>query len=145
MSGPKRMAAFTQNPTELLGYYDTSMTATCASKGDRQVSLPFLNIRGNQEFEKWECVFQKGSGKRLFKNVGADILLKACSLPQLGDPMRIGQETTVDNQIGFGGYPVLVTERHNGCLHELFIVYIAEHLDDPGFQFMDDEITCIDD
>src|SRR6267378_4074531 len=112
-----RVPAAVQRLVHRFRQHDRTMAPPGASKGDRQVALPFPDIVRNQIGQQALDAPQELSGLRKGADITGDARVAPRKLAQFGNEMRIRQKTHVKDEVGIRWNPVLVTETHQGNHH----------------------------
>src|SRR5581483_5491603 len=96
---------------EVVGHDHRAVTAPRAPDAHREVRLPFRDEPRDHEAEERPEPSHELPVGLLASHVGLDRLVGADERAELVDPVRVGQEADVDDEIGVAGGPVLVSER----------------------------------
>src|SRR5215470_19416859 len=84
------------------------MLAACAAKADRQIALALAHVVGNQINQKSGDAVDELLRLRKRADIFGDTWMASGKAAELGNEMRIGQETHVEQQVGVVGNSGLV-------------------------------------
>ena len=91
-----------------------AVLAARAADRDRHVPLALAAVAGGDELEQLGVAVEELLGAGLVEDVAGDLLVEAGEGAQLRDPVRVGQEAAVDDEVGVDRQAVLVAEGHDG-------------------------------
>jgi len=95
---------------QVVGDDHRAVLAARAADRHREMVRAFLDVFRKRIVGESQQALQELLGLRLLHDIVIDALVVARIRPQVDDPVRIGQETDVDHQIGIQRHAVLVAE-----------------------------------
>ncbi len=87
------------------------MAPAGTADGDRQMRLALGDVLGDQEVQQRPEPLVEGLELAVARHVLDDLRIEARQRPQLGFPVRVGQEAHVEHDVAVARQPVLVAER----------------------------------
>ena len=99
---------------ELLGRGDRAVLAAGAADRDGHIALALTAVSGRDELEQLGVAVEELLGAGLVEDVRRHLLVQAGVRAQLRDPVRVGQEPHVHDQVGVDRQAVLEAEGHDG-------------------------------
>ena len=106
-SAASRAASFSDMATR-------AVLAAGAADGDGHVALALAAVAGGDELEQLGVAVEELLGAGLVEDVAGHLLVEAGEGAQLRDPVRVGQEAAVHDQVGVDRQAVLEAEGHDG-------------------------------
>ena len=104
--------------------------------------MPSRTYAGSSEREEPLELVEERPRLRLGEHVVAHAWIGAGERPQLVDPVRVGQEATVEHEVDVDREPVLVAERHDAGLERAGAVVLVEELAQAVAQLVHVELAC---
>ena len=106
--------------------------------------FPSSSKAGQGEPDEVVDPVEEGAGGLLAEHEVAHGGVEARQRAQLLDPVRVGQEAAVEDEVGVEGHAVLVPEGHHRRAHARLRL-VAEQLGDPLAQLVDVQLAGVDD
>src|SRR6476661_8253808 len=127
-----------------LGDRHGPVLATRAADGDRDVAAALADVAVDHRVEQAAGPAQELVGALLPHDELADRRVPSGQGPQLGDPVRVGQEAHVEDDVGIERQAVLEPERHDGDA-QLDAAVAREERGQLGAQLVHVEARAVDD
>ena len=139
VSGVTKMLA------DFLSDHHGAMLSARAAEGDRQVALPFVNVVRQQVDEQVGDARDELASLREGANVLGDVRVASCKRTELGDEVRVGQKSDVEDEVGVLGHALTKSEAHAGDQDAFFRGLFLESLGDVGAKLVNIELGSVDD
>ena len=97
---------------DFFGDHDGAMLSAGAAEGDRQVALPFVNVVRQQVDEQVGDARDELASLREGANVLGDARVASCKRTELGDEVRVGQKSDIEDEVGVLGNALTESEAH---------------------------------
>ena len=139
VSGAAKMLA------DIFSDHDGTVLTSCATEGDGQVALAFVNVMGQQVDQQ----IGDAGNKLLRLREGADIFrdtrVASGERAEFRNKVWIGQKANIEDQIGIFRNTVAESEAYAGHEDALLGRLLLKSLVDMGAQFVNVEFGRIDD
>ena len=121
------------------------MVAAGAADADRQVRLSFFHVGREQEGEEPLQLAEERPGLGLFHHVAPDLRVGPRQGPQRLDPVGVGQEPAVEDEVDVERQAVLEAEGDDAGLERVLGRAGGEQVPQPVPQLVDVEVRRVDD
>src|SRR5579864_9561907 len=133
-----------QELADVFGNHDGAVLSSSAAKSNRQITLAFVDVVGDQIDEQVGDARDEFTSLGKRPNVASDARIPAGERPELGNEVRVGEEANVEDQVGIFGNSFAETEADTGNEKTLFRRLLLKTLRDVSAQFVNVELRSVD-